>query len=59
MNHLLNINRIRFSFSAGVYKNNHHTYKAFRHVQNLFIQGFLFIHLGFVFIVQPITKPVQ
>ena len=34
-------------------------YKAFRHVENLFIQGFLFIHPRFVFIVQPISEPVQ
>ena len=28
-------------------------YKVFRHVGNLFIQGFLFIHPWLVFIVQP------
>ena len=35
------------------------SYKAFRHVENVFIQRFLFIHPRFVFIVQPITEPVQ
>ena len=34
-------------------------YKTFRHVENLLIQGFLFIYLRFVFIVQPISEPVQ
>ena len=34
------------------------TQKAFRHVENLFIQGLLFIHPRFVFIVQPIIEPV-
>ena len=33
--------------------------KAFRHVQNLFIQRFLFIHPSFVFIVQGSLLVVQ
>ena len=34
-------------------------YKGFRHVENLLIQGFLFIHPRFVFIIQPISEPVR
>jgi len=34
-------------------------YKAFRHVENLFIQRFLFFHPRFVFIVQGSLLVVQ
>ena len=34
-------------------------FKDFRHVENLFIQGFLSVQPKFVFIVQPISEPVQ
>ena len=43
----------------GIMKLQTCTYKAFRHIENLFIQGFVFIHPRFVFIVQPISEPVQ
>ena len=36
-----------------------HGNKAFRHVENLFIQRFLFFHPGFVFIVQGSLLVVQ
>ena len=46
----LAINASTHAHSVGEIKN----YEAFRHVKNVFIQGFLFIHPRFVFIVQPI-----
>ena len=41
-----------FIFKITVMHDSYFAYKAFRHVENLFIQRFLFVHPMFVFIVQ-------
>ena len=50
---------LRISLQANFWLDCYVLYKVFQHVENVFIQGFLFFHPIFVFIVQPISEPVQ